>query len=82
MLEKPEHSETTFVTEPLPATLTGLEFAKFYIRRMMNLIVKEVDLITKEPGLASDDRQLPCQCPLIFKQCLPVSEFMNLITTY
>lgn len=82
MLEKPEHSETPFVKEPFPATLTGLESAKFYIGRMMNLIVKEVDFITKEPGLASDDRELPCQCPLILKQYLPVSGFMKLITRY
>ncbi|ODM15566.1 hypothetical protein SI65_09169 [Aspergillus cristatus] len=75
--ETPEHSETPFAKEPFPATLTGLESAKFYIRRMMNLIVKDVDLITKEPGLASDDRQLPCQCPLIFKHYLPIGVPIN-----
>ncbi|KAI9924691.1 hypothetical protein MW887_006543 [Aspergillus wentii] len=68
--ETPEAPEG-HVKKPFPATLTGLESAKLSIRKMMNAIVKEVDEITKKPELASGDRDLPCQSPVIFKQYLP-----------
>ncbi|KAB8221106.1 hypothetical protein BDV33DRAFT_190697 [Aspergillus novoparasiticus] len=64
----PAHVATT----PFDPTLAGFELAKVYIRRNMNLIVKEVDDITKKPDLASEDRDLPFQSPVIFKQYLPV----------
>ncbi|KAB8206010.1 hypothetical protein BDV34DRAFT_212665 [Aspergillus parasiticus] len=59
-------------TKPFAPTLAGFELAKVYIRRNMNMIVKEVDEITKKPELASQDRALPFQSPIIFKQYLPV----------
>ncbi|KDE76856.1 hypothetical protein AO1008_02649 [Aspergillus oryzae 100-8] len=59
-------------TEPFAPTLAGFESAKCYIRRNMNLIVREVDEIKKNPDRASEDRPLPCQSPIIFKQYLPV----------
>ncbi|UCK58888.1 hypothetical protein AFCA_001724 [Aspergillus flavus] len=59
-------------TEPFAPTLAGFESAKCYIRRNMNLVVREVDEIKKNPDRASEDRPLPCQSPIIFKQYLPV----------
>ncbi|KAK6814232.1 hypothetical protein RU639_010111 [Aspergillus parasiticus] len=65
------------VTEPFPPTLVGFESAKRYIRQNMNLIVKEVDEIKKKPDRASEDRPLPCQSPIIFKQYLPVPKELS-----
>ncbi|KAE8323660.1 hypothetical protein BDV39DRAFT_208642 [Aspergillus sergii] len=59
-------------TKPFSPTLAGFELAKRYVRRNMNLIVKQVDEIAKNPSLASEDDDLPFQSPIIFKQYLPV----------
>ncbi|KAE8347027.1 hypothetical protein BDV24DRAFT_174589 [Aspergillus arachidicola] len=64
-------------TKPFAPTLAGFESAKLYIRRNMNLIVKEVDEIKKKPDRASEDRPLPCQSPIIFKQYLPVPKKLS-----
>ncbi|KAE8314344.1 hypothetical protein BDV41DRAFT_575903 [Aspergillus transmontanensis] len=69
---KDDTPQAHIATKPFDPTLAGFESAKRYIRQNMNLIVKEVDEIKKSPGRASEDRPLPCQSPIIFKQYLPV----------
>ncbi|RAQ49620.1 hypothetical protein AFGD_002174 [Aspergillus flavus] len=70
--KKDDTPQAHIATAPFAPTLAGFESAKSYIRRNMNLIVREVDEIKKNPDRASEDRPLPCQSPVIFKQYLPV----------
>ncbi|KAF2805525.1 uncharacterized protein BDZ99DRAFT_450125 [Mytilinidion resinicola] len=61
------------ITEPYPATLQGLESARQVVRFMLNRIVGEVDAVTRNPDLATDEkRRLPYMSPFLFKEYLPV----------
>lgn len=57
------------------ATMKGLSEARRAIRRQMARIVNEVDVIEKDPKLATDeDHQEPFQSPVTFETRLPVVE--------
>ncbi|KAG2421936.1 hypothetical protein HFD88_005912 [Aspergillus terreus] len=65
--------ESDAVTQPYEPTLTALEKAKGFVRYSLHQIVLEVDTITANPDVAGKRAaDLPCQCPLIFKQYLPI----------
>ncbi|KAF4985552.1 hypothetical protein FDECE_16485 [Fusarium decemcellulare] len=58
-----------------PATLVGLDRARSACRFQMIKIVNEIDDITKDPKLATDeDRYEPFQTPRVFKERLPTLE--------
>lgn len=57
------------------ATVKGLSDARKVIRRQMMRIVNEVDLMEKDPKLATDeDHQEPFQSPVTFETRLPVTQ--------
>ena len=59
-------------TTRFEASLRGLSDARKYIRRQMVYIVNEVDLIEKDPKIATDeDHEEPFQSPLLFETRLP-----------
>ncbi|KAF2738961.1 hypothetical protein EJ04DRAFT_583374 [Polyplosphaeria fusca] len=61
------------ITEPYPPTIEGLEAARQAVRIMLNRIVQEVDLIARNPDLATDEtRRIPYMSPFLFKQFIPV----------
>ncbi|RFU79495.1 hypothetical protein TARUN_2702 [Trichoderma arundinaceum] len=60
---------------PFPSTLGGLDRARRACRFQMVKIVNEIDEITKDPKLATDeDRHEPFQTPRVFKERLPLIE--------
>ena len=62
-------------TTKFEASLKGLEDAKKAIRRQMAVIVNEVDIVEKDPKLATDeDHHEPFQSPAAFETRLPVVE--------
>ena len=62
-------------SSPFPTTLGGLEAAKKAIRHQMALIVNEVDLIEKDPKLATDDHhEEPFQSAAAFEERIPTVE--------
>lgn len=59
-------------TKPFLASLRGLSDARKFCRRQMVYIVNEVDLIEKDPKVATDqDHEEPFQSPLLFETRLP-----------
>lgn len=59
-------------TSRFAASLKGLADARKFIRRQMVYIVNEVDLIEKDPKVATDeDHEEPFQAPLLFETRLP-----------
>ncbi|KAB8256223.1 hypothetical protein BDV32DRAFT_153544 [Aspergillus pseudonomiae] len=63
-----------FVSKPYEPTLMALEEARTMILTSTNYIIKEIDKIIAKPeqAVAEPPTPLPCQCPLIFKQYLPI----------
>lgn len=62
-------------TERFHADLRGIADARKFIRRQMVYIVNEVDLIEKDPKIATDeDHEEPFQAPLLFETRLPVTK--------
>lgn len=56
------------------ASLEGLANARKFIRRQMIYIVNEVDLITKDPSVATqEDHEEPFQAPQLFETRLPAT---------
>ncbi|KAI9835476.1 MAG: hypothetical protein M1837_003785 [Sclerophora amabilis] len=56
-------------------TLQGLEEARVAARRQMNAIVREVDLMTKHPELATDEKHKePFESPVAFQTRIPAIE--------
>ncbi|MCJ1457650.1 hypothetical protein MMC28_008019 [Mycoblastus sanguinarius] len=63
------------IQKPYDATLAGLEGAKIHCRFMMNRIVNEVDLVTKNPLIAQQEERVPpFMSPMLFKQLLPIGK--------
>ncbi|KAH7376388.1 hypothetical protein B0T11DRAFT_335564 [Plectosphaerella cucumerina] len=57
------------------ASMKGISDARKFIRRQMIHIVNEVDLIEKDPKVATDqDREEPFQSPLMFEDRLPLTK--------
>jgi hypothetical protein len=57
------------------ASLRGISDARKFIRRQMVYIVNEVDLIEKDPKIATDqDHEEPFQSPLLFESRLPATK--------
>ncbi|TAQ87233.1 hypothetical protein B7494_g4480 [Chlorociboria aeruginascens] len=74
-----EYSDETKV---FPATITGLEAAKKEIRRQMNLIVNEVDVIEQDPKKATDEEHIePYQSVTAFEERIPKVEATVMPTT-
>lgn len=66
------------ITRPFPATISGLEQARQAARRQLNRIVGEVDAISRNPELATDEnRPLPYMSPLEFRDLLPTGELVQ-----
>lgn len=62
-------------TKRFDANLRGIADARKFIRRQMVYIVNEVDLIEKDPKIATDeDHEEPFQAPLLFETRLPVTK--------
>ncbi|PSR82112.1 hypothetical protein BD289DRAFT_454493 [Coniella lustricola] len=62
-------------TSRFEASLRGMADARKFIRRQMIYIVNEVDLIEKDPKLATDeDHEEPFQSPLLFETRLPATK--------
>lgn len=62
-------------TKRFDADLRGIADARKFIRRQMVYIVNEVDLIEKDPKVATDeDHDEPFQAPLLFETRLPVTK--------
>ena len=77
VLQSEKKNVPLLISKRYDPTLAGLEGAKIHCRFMMNRIVNEVDLVTKNPLIAQDEtRVLPYMAPLLFKQLLPVSEII------
>lgn len=56
------------------ASMRGISDARKFIRRQMVYIVNEVDLIEKDPKIATDqDHEEPFQSPLMFEDRLPAT---------
>ncbi|KAH7165330.1 hypothetical protein EDB81DRAFT_852234 [Dactylonectria macrodidyma] len=56
------------------ASMKGISDARKFIRRQMVYIVNEVDLIEKDPKIATDqDHEEPFQSPLMFEDRLPAT---------
>lgn len=56
------------------ASMKGISEARKFIRRQMVYIVNEVDLIEKDPKIATDqDHEEPFQSPLMFEDRLPAT---------
>lgn len=56
------------------ASMKGISEARKFIRRQMVYIVNEVDLIEKDPKIATDqDHEEPFQSPLMFENRLPAT---------
>ncbi|KAK7424025.1 hypothetical protein QQX98_000635 [Neonectria punicea] len=56
------------------ASMKGISDARKFIRRQMVYIVNEVDLIEKDPKIATDqDHEEPFQSPLMFEERLPAT---------
>lgn len=71
-----------FDLTPFPPTLVGLDQARREIRHQMNLIVKEVKLLTNNPVLASDPtHQEPSQSPVSFQARLPKAEVPRIMSS-
>lgn len=67
------------ITVPYPATLQGIEAARTDCRYMLNRIVGEVDSVSRNPDIATDEkRRLPYMSPFLFKELIPVSKSMVL----
>ncbi|KAE8267394.1 hypothetical protein A4X09_0g4946 [Tilletia walkeri] len=61
-----------------PETLIGLDAARRAIRNQMNLIVREVDLLTEDPEVASDaSHKQPFVGPASFSILLPEVNLLN-----
>ncbi|RAL08768.1 hypothetical protein BO97DRAFT_480426 [Aspergillus homomorphus CBS 101889] len=61
---------------PFTANLAGLEECRKHILRQMARIVNEVDLIEKDPKVATDEDHVePFQSPLVFETRVPVIEW-------
>ncbi|OCK80668.1 hypothetical protein K432DRAFT_327794 [Lepidopterella palustris CBS 459.81] len=61
------------ITTPYPPTLPGLEAARQAVRFMLHRIVAEVDVVSRNPDVATDEkRRLPYMSPFLFKELLPV----------
>ncbi|KAK0524418.1 hypothetical protein OC835_005924 [Tilletia horrida] len=58
-----------------PATLEGLDLARRQIRKQMNNIVKEVDLISQDPSIATKRREAIYVGPASFRTLLPEVEW-------
>ncbi|EXJ55901.1 hypothetical protein A1O7_08832 [Cladophialophora yegresii CBS 114405] len=59
-------------TTPFQASLQGLSDARKFIRRQMVYIVNEIDLIEKDPKVATDEEhEEPFQSPTLFETRLP-----------
>lgn len=62
------------IRKPYPATIQGLETARTHCRYMLNRIVSEVDVVSRNPDVAIDEkRALPYMSPFLFKELIPVS---------
>lgn len=62
-------------TKRFDADLRGIADARKFIRRQMVYIVNEVDLIEKDPKVATDeDHDEPFQAPLLFETRLPATK--------
>jgi hypothetical protein len=61
-------------TAPYAPTLVGLESARQAVRMMLNRIVAEVDAVTRDPDVATNEkRKLPYLSPFLFKDLIPTS---------
>ena len=71
-----EASDTKYDTSlPFAASVKGLEDAKKAIRRQMAIIVNEVDIIEKDPKLATNDTHVePYQSTAAFEERIPKVE--------
>lgn len=62
-------------TSKFEASMKGLSDARKFIRRQMVYIVNEVDLIEKDPKVATDqDHEEPFQSPIMFEDRLPATK--------
>lgn len=63
------------IHEPYPPTIQGLEAARTDCRYMLNRIVAEVDAVSRNPDIATDEkRRLPYMSPFLFKELIPVGK--------
>ncbi|KAK6497177.1 hypothetical protein TWF506_004652 [Arthrobotrys conoides] len=76
------NSPPLLVTKAFSTTIAGLEEARIMCRFMMNRIVQEINNITINPEIASDEnRPLPFQSPFLFKLLLPLAIDVELKNT-
>lgn len=62
------------IDKPYPATIEGLETARTHCRYMLHRIVHEVDIVSRNPDIATDEkRPLTYMSPFLFKKLIPVS---------